>query len=109
MTTASTKPGCLRTCLVSSVSMPDGCWLPAEKLRAAERLSLVVPIVTDSDTSLILIWLGRQVATQDVRRSAGLLRRTHEQEVTSVVTGIANVGILRGLRRVGDDYTLDLV
>jgi len=32
--------------------------MPAEKLRAAERLSLVVPIVTDSDTSLILIWLG---------------------------------------------------
>jgi len=50
--------------------MLDGCWMPSEKLLSAERLFLVVQTVTDSDTSLILIWLGQQVALWFVLRGS---------------------------------------
>jgi len=53
--------------------MPDGYWMLLEKLLSAEKLFLVVQITTDSDTSLILIWLGRQVALWFVLRGSSVL------------------------------------
>jgi hypothetical protein len=51
---------------------------------------------------------SRLPATQGVHRGAVLLGLMHEQEVTSVVTGIANVRILGGLGRVRHNQTFDL-
>jgi hypothetical protein len=47
--------------------------MPFEKLLLAERLFLVMQIATDNDTSLILIWLGRQVALWFVLRGSFIL------------------------------------